>query len=63
MRSTSFYGNTKLIPFRRIYDTADEPKAHNSKACEVNFIPTASNGYYKISYNGQTGYALSQYLN
>ncbi len=28
----------------------------------VSFIETSSNGFYKISYNGNTGYALAQYL-
>lgn len=28
----------------------------------VSFIETASNGFYKISYNGATGYALASYL-
>lgn len=28
----------------------------------VSYISTASNGFYKVIYNGQTGYALSSYL-
>lgn len=29
----------------------------------VQYIANSSNGFYKVKYNGQTGYALSKYLN
>lgn len=28
----------------------------------VSFLGTAENGFYMISYNGQTGYSLADYL-
>ena len=50
------------ITLRKIPDTDGEEICQIPLGATVSFLGTAENGFYMISYNGQTGYSLADYL-
>lgn len=50
------------ISLRSTPSTSAPKLAEIPLGATVQFISTASNGFYKVSYNGQVGYALASYL-
>lgn len=50
------------ITLRKIPDTDGEEICQIPLGATVTFLSQAENGFYMISYNGQTGYSLASYL-
>lgn len=65
---TGFYATCYVVNCQESITLRTSPDSGSVGYCQiplgaaVSFIKNASNGFYKVIYNGQTGYALASYL-
>ncbi len=66
--NTDFYTTMYVVNCNESITLRTSPRTSASEICQiplgaaVSYVETAGNGFYKIIYNGKTGYSLASYL-